>query len=280
MNRPMHDQPADTSDHRSTGIHWGGHLDTNIDDLVTLRVTSQNINGFASGQLQTELDLFHQHRNNLKASINMLQETNVNWRLHHVLDLATQTGRRAHKNITVTTSCSNLPVKGIWQPGGTLISSNGAVQNRLIESGSDPTSMGRWSWQTFRGQDNIKICFITAYRVCQQSITTAGEFTSFRQQWLDLRQRGHENPNPRQQFLRDLQVVILDFTLQGYDICLGTDANEELDDPKFHLQTFASACGLISIHESIFDDDYYGEHGLPNSRENRKLTIFYVLQDL
>lgn len=223
----------------------------------------------------SEFENYMDWEKNTKVSISMLQETKLNWRKPNIQKAINNIGKKAYSNITITTSCSDSSSDKNWQAGGVSIFSAGAIQNRLITQGTDPTGMGRFAYQTFRGKSNIKIAFISAYRVCDQSIGSAGDLTSYFQQWHTLKQRGVKNPQPRKQILRDLQSLILEFIFNGYDVCLGIDANAGLDDNRQQLRFFAEDCGLIDIHESIFDDDFYMENKVPATfnRGNKKIDF-------
>jgi hypothetical protein len=140
---------------------------------------------------------------------------------------------------------------------------NGPLALRHLESGHDPTGMGRYSYQSIVGRNNTKILFITAYRVCFQDINSAGVKTSFFQQWHHLRINGHAIPNPRQQILEDLKTFIHESIKEGCDVCLAMDANEDSDSQHQKLNNFAGECGLVNAHELFFDEDYYEDHPLP-----------------
>ena len=82
----------------------------------------------------------------------------------------------------------------------------GKWTSRCLNKGQDSTGMGRWAWQRMRGKGDKVIMTITAYRVCQTSL--AGPNTAHSQQWQMLTKQGKTEPNPRQQFLTDLECFI------------------------------------------------------------------------
>jgi hypothetical protein len=57
--------------------------------------------------------------------------------------------------------------------------------------------MGQYSFQKITGANSRRLIFIVVYRVCKDSIATAGETTSFFDQWHKLTKLGHKHPNPR-----------------------------------------------------------------------------------
>jgi len=121
------------------------------------------------------------------------------------------------------------------QPGGTLTTVVGNWTSRIIERGVDPYNLGRWTYFTLRGRNNIKILLATAYRVCTQTVSSAGPNTSTAQQFRSLSQQFRQanltyDPKPRHQFIVDLQAWLESKINNGYSIILGIDANEGIRD--------------------------------------------------
>jgi hypothetical protein len=84
-----------------------------------------------------------------------------------------------------------------------------------------------------RGARNKLITLITAYRVCSQSIHSAGQTTATAQQFRALSKALRENnssedPRPRWQFIMDLQAWIENLIASQHDIILSIDANEAI----------------------------------------------------
>jgi hypothetical protein len=93
---------------------------------------------------------------------------------------------------------SSIDMTHLYKPGGTLTLSQGKISARLVKAGTD--NMGRWTYNTFSGKHNRNITNITAYQVCDKSVTQRGRYTAAAQQESLLRQRGETNPNPRKHF--------------------------------------------------------------------------------
>ena len=107
---------------------------------------------------------------------------------------------------------------------------------------------------TLQGQRGKRITIISAYRVCYQNISTAGEKTAYMQQWAVLRQKGHGKPNPRQTHLDDLCQHIQTLRTDGHSIILLMDANEEFHHRQQYLATFTQRAGLTDIIYTRFTD--------------------------
>jgi len=120
---------------------------------------------------------------------------------------------------------------GDYQPGGTLTLIVDRWTSRVIKSGMDPYGLGRWSYVILRGKQNINICVVSAYRVCNEKYT--GPKTVYQQQRRQLctlfRQKGKVvDPNPNRQFILDLQSWLSYIHLEGSQVILSLDNNEEL----------------------------------------------------
>ena len=105
--------------------------------------------------------------------------------------------------------------------------------SRIIEKGSDPYGMGRWSYVILRGQDGKRILLVTVYRVCIQATSSTGPTTSTSQQFRFLSQEFRaaeviEDLQPRKQFIVDLQAWLEYQNKAGCFVILALDASEGL----------------------------------------------------
>ncbi len=91
--------------------------------------------------------------------------------------------------------------------------------SRVLEKGSVPFGLGRWSYITLRGKDGKKITFITGYRVDNATVQSAGPSAAFTQQYcalLDQKKTSSSvNPAPHRQFILDLQSW-LEYLIQDH----------------------------------------------------------------
>jgi hypothetical protein len=107
-----------------------------------------------------------------------------------------------------------------------MIASTGTIAACHLESRTDPTGMGRYSFKKITGTNSRIFLFIVRYRVCKESIATVGETTSFFHQWHELTKLGHQHPNPRQQILNDIQDIVLKAIGKGINVCIAMDATK------------------------------------------------------
>ena len=96
-----------------------------------------------------------------------MAETNCNWRYmddHEKWHDRARTMWRKSKSV-VHHNTTDI-TKEIKQPGGVLNITIGDAVASAIEYGGDK-GMGRWSWVTLKGRNNVKTTIITGYRPCR-----------------------------------------------------------------------------------------------------------------
>ena len=105
-----------------------------------------------------------------------------------------------------------------------------------IETGKDPSGLGRWVWTRHRGKNNI-----TLYRTCIPN-NSLGQHTIHKQQ-LRYLSREKDDRSPRQALLEDLAEDIKQAQASGDQIILMIDLNEHVRSPAiiefaegFHLR--------------------------------------------
>ena len=90
------------------------------------------------------------------------------------------------KKDKIITSESETKWNRTHKPGGTVTIIREPLNNAIVESGSDPHMLGRWSYCTIRGKLNTKVIILTAYRTCKCDIEKTGINTFAAQQWNQL----------------------------------------------------------------------------------------------
>ena len=92
-----------------------------------------------------------------------------------------------------------------WKPGGTGIVSFGSVSGQIKKWGFD--LMGQWTYQLFRGGDNVHLFIFSIYNYCKTPSNKKATKTAHYQQELmlsDLNRSG----TPRRYFKQDLMSEI------------------------------------------------------------------------
>ncbi len=189
-----------------------------------------------------------------------------------------QIPRRVVQQITSqydTTGCwsvaSSKPNVGSFcKPGGTGILAQGNSNGRIIDRGSDPWAMGRWSYITLAGKTNRKFLVVTGYRTGNRS-GKIGHRTSWAQQQTMLLSNKRSEP-PHLAFLTDLKEWLGDVKFADTEFLICLDANEKWTHNS-EIRKWATDLELINLnHEFSLQETH------PNiTQYTRSTTIDYCL---
>mmetsp|Transcript_22670 Transcript_22670/g.32458 ORF Transcript_22670/g.32458 Transcript_22670/m.32458 type:complete len:1353 (-) Transcript_22670:2923-6981(-) len=245
-----------------------GHNLAQIDNLSVFRCILQNPNGINPRLRNLNFQLGLKTCYESCAAVIGLTETNVEWNHYTERENMHQSLKKYWDATSLQVSTSAIRFQQRYKPGGTLSAiCGGHWVSRIIEKGTDNSSLGRWTYQGLQGKKPNKVMPILFYRVCQQQLETAGEKTAWKQQYRILQKLfPKEEIDPRRQGVLDLQNFIARKQSEGWDIILLTDGNENLSKPgswcpmpiqdtphvfcKEHdgsLCTLIKTCGLVDI---------------------------------
>ena len=197
-----------------------------------------------------------------------LSETNVAWDKPATKQIYNLVKAPFAKEACWVTSASNAEIPSLVKPGGTAMLVDVTYTGSIIDRGQDWANMGRWSYITLKGRNDRVITIITGYR-CNNISAPTGDTTAWAQQYAIARQRGLQHPRPHMDFLNDLEKWLLPKMINGEEVLIALDANEEWSQAA-KIKTFASKLGLINIAKKIHDD-------LPPSRPQSNKTIDFIL---
>ena len=125
-----------------------------------------------------------------------------------------------HKTSTAK-SCT-----GRYLPGGTTTCIVGKQSSQVVNSGTNITGMGQFSWILLQGKAERKILLLSVYQPYQTQ--NLGPYTVHAQQSHILCQQGHTDPNPRRQCIKDLTEFIKQQIQRGHEIIVSINTNEEI----------------------------------------------------
>ena len=168
-------------------------------------------------------------------------------------------------------SSSKVSVGSFCKPGGTGTLLMGQHTGRILDKGSDPWNMGRWSYLLLKGTTNdTSLLIITGYRTGSRS-TPGGFKTAWAQQKAMLL-KAHRQETPTGAFLTDITKWLHQYKQENMEIILAMDANEQWGN-KSGIRYFAEEFQLLNIHQ---------EMQLPESHPNianlqRSTNIDYLL---
>ena len=183
-----------------------------------------------------------------------MAETKTAWTHPHLRNLFTSRARQHFNTTKVSFSSASgtidpIPEKEMYQSGGTITLSTQAIVSMAYgDDISDPTGLGRWSGQTFRGKDKKLFSVITAYRVCRQgSIASAPIGSAFSREYEHFRTNNVTYPRPRKLIIHDLRHLIVSLQAIGHSILLMLDSNGTLEEDQ-DLQVLQTECDLHDLH--------------------------------
>ena len=213
-------------------------------DKLHLRLVLQNPNGFSKENDYFSYQLCLQNMKSISADIVLLPETNLKWNDYDVVSTTSKHRRHIFEFSKQITSNSTHTYDSVYQPGGTC----SVIIDKLIgryHSSLNDSNLGRWTITNLSMRNNKKLSIICCYQVCKQHTSSAGPKTAFSQQWSLLKRQGQAHPNPRKQFIEDLDQLLLDLTNHGNTIILAGDFNATIGDEPHGIDRIVSKYNLV-----------------------------------
>jgi hypothetical protein len=145
----------------------------------------------------------------------------------------------------------SVPTTDTFQAGGSITATLGPWTTAAFgPESADPTGLGRWSGIHIRGRHNNILSIITGYRCCGGSILTAPLGSTFHREYEYIRNnKGNTHPNPRLQFIIDIELSIRNLQEDGHMIVLMLDANGVLNQ-DVHLREMVERLQLHDMQSS------------------------------
>jgi hypothetical protein len=192
-----------------------------------IRVLSHNVNTLPTTSIK-ELGASFDPYQNLNPTMIGMQETNKNWSKYDptVGRVKQCIKRRWPGSKLVTAHCHDDAFKTSYQPGGVAQMLLQKLTTHAVKHGKDP--LGRYAWQEFLLDGTRTLMVVTIYKVVQRCIKGSGHTTSVMQQWRKLREKGFEDPRPRQQTLDNLTEFLKSYEKEGNKIIVMIDANDPI----------------------------------------------------
>jgi len=231
----------------SNNNHWGDIM-INPKPFQTFRILSRNVNTLSTQQNYLQWKAASQALASCEVDAIALQETNVSWDKIHRQKISQILRKPTGHATTATSSSTEISTKS-HQCGGTLQAIVGGWASRVVESGKDPSGLGRWSYTELQGRDNKRFIILSGYRVCDNQSVDMGSNNTYNQQYRLLHQQGYRNPDPRSTFLDDLIKQTKIWRAQHKAVLICIDAN---DNPQHTTTTgvtrLFSETDLIDLH--------------------------------
>ena len=122
------------------------------------------------------------------------------------------------------------------------------MSHRVLKSGVDDSMLGRWSWITLRGKNNIKTTFYCVYRPCHSTVTPNTTYS----QHLRHLHLCNRSICPRDALLQDLSTHISKLQEEGHQIVVMGDFNEIVTGPR--ISQWAQELNLYEYVTQTFGD--------------------------
>ena len=191
------------------------------------RICFENINGLGFGvHHNVKQDRFITWAKENEIDAMGWAELNINWRVTTPPENLRERLRPGKWDKISVSTAHNIHEKLTkYQPGGVSLLTFDHLSYRVSSSGSDPSGLGRWTWQCIRCRTrNIRI--ISTY---QPNITVGEEKqTVYAQQKRYLRYIQKIDLCPRETFRRDLTNELQPWIENNEVIILMLDANDDL----------------------------------------------------
>ena len=182
------------------------------------------------------------------ANVLCLSETQTAWESAITKTLMSKELRRVDQYATMVGSSSDIKSASLVKPGGTMMCNDGTFGSRIIEKGRDPSGLGRWTYCSYVGKNNTKLIVICGYRCCSsQRMNNVGITTAYAQQFCLLRSKGYKNPNPQEQYIKDISKFIKEKLKKDFEVLLCMDANEEMMEKNSKICEMTQKLGLHDL---------------------------------
>ena len=228
-------------------------------DTRSLRIYFQNIKGLS---FRTDHDDYSYVMTNLadiQADIIGLAETNTSWQHGYLRQSFSDAVRRYGSKLAKISFASpnkaidELPVSETFQAGGSTTIILGPWSTASFGKDiQDHTGLGRWSGVHLRGKCSNTLSVITGYRSCAGSFKTAPLGSTFHRKYDFFRSTRAasvgSSPNPRLQFLKDMEALIHKLQDEGHSIILMLDANSVLSNESQFRETM-ERLHLTDLHQ-------------------------------
>ena len=252
---------------------WGNDLANKNENNMRLMGVNINTLTMEKSDVEYVMRTFY----NFEATVIGIMETNADCNNYNVRELVREVANETwgYHRAQLASNKHEKP-KETHLPGGTLVMACAEDGRRAIEQGMDETGLGRWSWIRMVSSALKRITYVTAYRPCPNTVSTAGETTSWMQQFEHYRKRGVKIPNPREKMLEDLRQFVFKESRMGNEVVIMMDANESLSEKK-GLYNFALECKIQCAHRCLHPDLIEPKTGI---KGRKQIDYIFVTEGL
>lgn len=242
-----HLAPLPSEIHRPIPTQYGSSAE--LKSKGHIRVFFQNTHGLPTFSNDPKNISWSSRISRYRADIVLLAETNVNWSKTCTSDSLCQRNRRFWAKSRTTVAWNvHSPSESPYLAGGTANILLGDIANRSTTSGTDPTGLGRWTWNTLIGPNKTSVIVVSAYVPTHSTLkskSVAAQHTAYLRSHNDDR-------SAKTAFFQDLGTQIKTWHQDGAQVILGLDANCDVSSHTF--KTWHKDIGLENAISTLFDD--------------------------
>ena len=204
--------------------HWGNKMKTKNKKVV--RLLLNNVNGIGQHRGGMKDEIMRDFMDKWDVDIACITEPNVHWGKVPNKDnwFERSAGWFESRRLAVSYHQERGRLATVNQYGGTMTLARNDISHRAVQSGYDPSGMGRWSYIRFRGKRKNVTRVITCY--CPNR-STNGPNTVYSQQLQTL------GRDPIAGFWNDLEIEVRQCQQQGEQVILLGDWNTDANEKKF-----------------------------------------------
>ena len=215
------------------GDHFGDHLPRGNKETVRILLHNPGGIGFIENKrcLQTlKMEKIKKFIIQHNVDIVGLSEVNKDWRRVKQDNTIWNTTKnwREHRRVQVSQNKTSPPGNSEFLVGGTAMAAFDDVVFKICEQGEDFRHLGRWSYITIAGKNNMKTTIFTCY--CPNHGKSPG--STYSQHLVYMSENVGNNISttcPRQLFGMDLKQVVEDRMNDGHQVILLGDFNTEFE---------------------------------------------------
>jgi Endonuclease/Exonuclease/phosphatase family. len=211
----------------------------NVNRTKTWQIVIGNINSFPNeynGSNKYKLDTLKSLVTKHHSDIILISEHNRNF---------TNSGTKPQsldikhwwKNTVIRTSSLASANTCAYEPGGTMIITNTRSTAHTCEAGVDRENLGRWNYITLKGKRNYYMTVISVYRPTkyQETYLRQTAYTAKRRKILGI------DKTPENLWFYDLKDLIEKKMIDGHEVIVAGDFNDDLNNPKAITRVFMSS---------------------------------------
>ena len=197
----------------------GLEVNSMISTFIQQKKDKTTYNYLKDTEAPTKLDSLLRQMKIWEVDIVSLAETCVAWEDHIPRRVIQNITQRYDNNGCWSVASSKINVGSYVKPGGTGILSAGRSNGTIVDRGSDPWNMGRWSYARFTGKKESKsFLLITGYRPGKRN-TNVGVKTAWAQQRIMMEKEG--NPmQPHEAFFVDMSEWLTEYKTADMEVLL------------------------------------------------------------